>query len=392
MASGFLTFGLLTPQIGSAGPFQGLQSLVDRKIDLGATPVMALAREGVPSGGIAGGGGNAVNGRLFDFYENNGTVEIQLEEQPFYTSDVLPEIRRIQKDIPEFADFLKQAMQLKRWFIESKPIKGEGCLNPSMIQAEQKIVACQDRHQVRLSKKELTAMSSLNRAGLIIHELLLAHGLEMLNPEDRLSSWRNKANIENGIYVQGPVEVQKNVRDLVRSLFDPAVRPSALRERFATYGFVQFMTVTEESVLRQTDVAYRKYACSLLPGQPQQDKERLKQDAMVAYSQCYDGGRIRCETGLLEPSSLGGRESRLYETLFADDFTPYSLGRDRVGFYFRNLRMALDYVKYGIRGFVPDPAVSAAVMKAHCTDFSGRSFTYIQSPELKAAFDRLQEN
>jgi len=134
------------------------------------------------AGGVSDGGGNAVGLQLFDFYENEGTQKITIKElvalEPLtevILSRLSKEILAIKyKEYSPFGEMLKEYLQGKAIYLESKEIKSSGCTNQSMVATQdQKTVGCQDDMEVRLYLPWLRTTDAQNRAGLIVHELLL---------------------------------------------------------------------------------------------------------------------------------------------------------------------------------------------------------------------------
>ncbi len=75
-----------------------------------------------------------------------------------------------------FGTQLKNAIDLREWYIESKPLAEIGCINRALTQESKtlKIGACQDDFEVRLSEEFLKGTSNKLdvQAGMVLHELL----------------------------------------------------------------------------------------------------------------------------------------------------------------------------------------------------------------------------
>lgn len=155
----------------------------------GATPEDPK-KQGLNNGPITDGGGNAVGGKLFDFYENEGTTRLEIKsefldnEENRTLSDTLNEKFRaldaryaVQSTGQGLGRFLisKMASDEKKWMLEPKEIDNKSCLNRSMVDEKtQKIVACQSANEIRISEEWFKTHASPNdRAGLIAHETVL---------------------------------------------------------------------------------------------------------------------------------------------------------------------------------------------------------------------------
>lgn len=133
-------------------------------------------------GGFSDGGGNAIGTTLFDFYENNGSQELSivelLDKEPLAKKMILA----LDSEVPAvghlsslgFGSLLLASVQDKKIFLESKNISSAGCQNQSMVAAsQQRIVACQSDIEIRFNAEWLKKANSKNRAGLIMHEMIL---------------------------------------------------------------------------------------------------------------------------------------------------------------------------------------------------------------------------
>ncbi|MNK06185.1 hypothetical protein D3C87_240770 [compost metagenome] len=133
-------------------------------------------------GGVSDGGGNAVGTTLFDFYENEGSQELSIVE--LLNSEPLAKemILALDREIPAvgrlssigFGSLLLVSVQGKKIFLENKEISSAGCKNESMVAASQQmIVACQSDTEIRFNATWLSTTDARNRAGLIMHEMIL---------------------------------------------------------------------------------------------------------------------------------------------------------------------------------------------------------------------------
>jgi hypothetical protein len=176
------------------------------------------------------GGGNAVNGQLFDFYENEGTEEINVTKLPLYKDFIAPLLKRLEDRLPKVTAYLTESLQSKHWYLEPKEISSEDCVNSSMIKADKKILACQSPFEVRIDSlwfSEMTEKNPQQAAALIVHELLVS---KMLEDSQAIS--------------------EESVRYLNRVFFSGSL-PSAkeLRDTLAARGFAYFATAQETAAL-----------------------------------------------------------------------------------------------------------------------------------------------
>lgn len=161
------------------------QSVADKKRPASkASTLSKPSQQSLQKGGFSDGGGNVVKGDLFDFYENKGSTEssvdkfIALEpraaEVLAYLNSQIPAVRYA--DSGGFSDILKNELGKKDVIIEKKAITSKACLNSSLVStSSQSVAACQDHLELRVNPSELNSIQTANgRAGLIVHELLLA--------------------------------------------------------------------------------------------------------------------------------------------------------------------------------------------------------------------------
>lgn len=187
----------------------------NKAIEAELTPAQATEQvpksnvETMQMGGVSDGGGNAVGTTLFDFYENEGSLEISIEELLWleprmkdllaYLNTNVPAISR--KNSGGFGEILKQSLSGKRIYLESKGISSTACLNQSMVSApNQSVVACQSDKELRLNIEWLRSTNAHNRMGLLLHELILA--------------WAR--GLENG---DNKAQLEQKVRELNRQIF-----------------------------------------------------------------------------------------------------------------------------------------------------------------------------
>lgn len=145
--------------------------------------IILLAKNG---GSTDGGGGNGVGHQFFDFWEVNGSIELSIKE----LIELEPEAKKIISDLDEqipsvdvkldagaFGQTLMQSLGKKTIYLETKSLTSSGCVNRSLVGTQKQVIwACQDDLQVRFNLPLVRdpQVSSFQRAGLIIHELLLA--------------------------------------------------------------------------------------------------------------------------------------------------------------------------------------------------------------------------
>ncbi|MDG0814907.1 hypothetical protein [Bdellovibrio svalbardensis] len=142
-----------------------------------------VSNAAVKMGGVSDGGGNAVGSTLFDFYENAGSLEITLEQLLNLEPKAKQMVELLNQQVPAvdhvesggLGEILKNSLNGKKIYLESKPISSEACKNQSLVSTDQQIVAaCQSDKELRLDVNWLQSASANNRAGLINHELILA--------------------------------------------------------------------------------------------------------------------------------------------------------------------------------------------------------------------------
>lgn len=134
-------------------------------------------------GGVSDGGGNAVGVTLFDFYENVGSLEVNIDEllrlEPqaerilSFLNETIPAVEKVNGN--GLGDILKRLIGSKKIYLEPKEISSEGCINQSMVSsAAQRVVACQSEKELRISINWMKSTDTQNRSGLIMHELVLS--------------------------------------------------------------------------------------------------------------------------------------------------------------------------------------------------------------------------
>ncbi|QLY25773.1 hypothetical protein [Bdellovibrio sp. KM01] len=172
-------------------------------------------------GGSSDGGGNSVGPTLFDFYENQGTIEITVNELISLEPLAQKNLASLDNAIPAvdnifsggLGGIIAKSLAEKKIYLESKQITSDACINQSMVGAgSQKVVACQSDLEVRFDVKWLRNAKPRDRAGLIIHEMLLAWARTRLNdPKDILEQ---KVRIVNRMIFDGNIN-----RDILNKYF-----------------------------------------------------------------------------------------------------------------------------------------------------------------------------
>lgn len=187
------------------------------------------------------GGGNGVNDQLFDFYENSGTEEVDLERHAVFQNYVVPVLKEIEARVPEFVPVLMSSLKSKHWYLEPKEIENEGCINNTMIKSEKVILACQSEFEVRMDLSWVEAMAKKDPkqvAGLFMHEMLVA--LQMKDSR-RIS--------------------EESVRFVNRRLFTGSM-PAAevLQETLKKRGFGNYSTASEIAHAKaEVELTYRDF-------------------------------------------------------------------------------------------------------------------------------------
>lgn len=167
-------------------------------------------RDEVKMGGVSDGGGNAVGSTLFDFYENEGSLKISIQEMISLEPKTKQILNYLNRKVPAvgsshigsgYGDELVDHLKNKSIYLESKGISSEGCKNQSLVSAGgQAVVACQSDSELRLSVQWLQATDANNRAGLFLHELILAWARSEFEHDDK-------------------VKLEQKVRELNRQIF-----------------------------------------------------------------------------------------------------------------------------------------------------------------------------
>lgn len=182
-------------------------------------------------GGVSDGGGNAVGATLFDFYENQGSYEITIDQLLYLEPQAGNIIKLLNSEVPAlnyvnsggFGALLKEAVKNKHIYLEAKAISSEACKNQSMVAAdEQTVVACQSDTEIRFDLNWLKSTDATNRAGLITHEMLLGWARSKHGDLDKK-------------------ELEQKVRELNRAIFSPRqdenTMPDNVKNIFAEKAF-----------------------------------------------------------------------------------------------------------------------------------------------------------
>jgi len=162
------------------------------------------------------GGGNAVNGQLFDFYENEGTQKIDVKKLPVYTQVLEPLFKKLDAKLPALSFYLTSAFKEKSWYLEPKPLSEVGCTNSSMIKVQTTIIACQSPYEVRIDSNWLSAATTTPEQGaaLIMHEMLVA---KMMIPREYRNIREESVRYLNRLFFSSDIpeasELQKIIRD-----------------------------------------------------------------------------------------------------------------------------------------------------------------------------------
>ncbi len=151
-------------------------------------PLAALAAS--QEGGGSPGGGNSVAGKLFDFYEDQGVQDgsVLLKEEILAAKKVL------QKSIGAYLPYFENILDVyknKKIFVDSRKVGNASCTNSgSLLVVDTKVVACQNRYEIRFNKAALATMNEHNKIGLVIHEALLSLRLDDLSNNRALTEYQ----------------------------------------------------------------------------------------------------------------------------------------------------------------------------------------------------------
>jgi hypothetical protein len=180
------------------------------------------------------GGGNSVNGQLFDFYENEGTTVLKVKEHAVYKDYIAPIFKKLEDRLPKITAYLNESLKTKQWYLEPKEIAADDCVNSSMIKAEKKILACQSQFEVRIDSHWFADMLNKNprqAAALIVHELLVA---KMLEANDANPGYIKEESVRylNRLFFSGTLPNAADLRDILNArnfkYFDTAADAAAL--------------------------------------------------------------------------------------------------------------------------------------------------------------------
>jgi len=162
------------------------------------------------------GGGNAVNGQLFDFYENEGTQKIDVKKLPVYTQVLEPLFKKLDAKLPALSFYLTSAFKEKSWYLEPKPLSEVGCTNSSMIKVQTTIIACQSPYEVRIDSNWLSAATTTPEQGaaLIMHELLVA---KMMIPKEYRNIREESVRYLNRLFFSSDIPEAPELQEILQS-------------------------------------------------------------------------------------------------------------------------------------------------------------------------------
>lgn len=158
-----------------------------------------------------GGGGNTVNGRLFDLQENAVAIEVSSAELLGLPS-VREGLQRLYDNFPFLARLLVVHADDKPWVFDRRKISNHFCQNSSLTDIQKGIAACQTMLEVRIDINEWKKLSDEQKAALIIHELLVNQVL-ITNERYFEPVFKEKSNDHK-------LQSESVVREIVRQIFD----------------------------------------------------------------------------------------------------------------------------------------------------------------------------
>ncbi len=183
-------------------------------------------------GGADAGGGNSVDGELFDDFENKDSQLLSASQVEAYVEPILDSIAN---KIPGFAETLRRELRgdksnfptvtPKKWYLEPKALAQTGsCLNKTSLSVKRVVRACQTSVAIRIDKDFFLSFPAI-QGPLILHELLVFQQLEHQEITDEA------------------------VRELNRVLRSPQSSPLLIQQTLTNLGFGTYRT-SEQRKLR----------------------------------------------------------------------------------------------------------------------------------------------
>lgn len=224
-------------------------------------------------GGADAGGGNFHGTELFDDYENKGSEVISQAELRTLAEPYLSGLR---KNLPAMAVALERGLQLKKWYLESKPLKQDGnCRNQSVLSVQLEIRACQSSLAVRADKTFFTAHPEV-RAPLVIHELLVS-----------LQLYKGKARVSD-----------EAVRELSRLLRAANPDYAEIQKAAMNSGFGLYLTAAERARYLAQERIYQKAEC--LPSRTNNEMASRALDKRIEFFNEFSAMDVMRETEELD--------------------------------------------------------------------------------------------
>lgn len=118
-------------------------------------------------------GGNGIGGTLADTVVYEEGIELQPRDIESTIEAGLPETVSAFPTLRHIVKRLTISKEAKIWFLDSRALN-PACLNPITIEANQKILACQNDAEVRINQDWWAAATDRDKAELILHEILTA--------------------------------------------------------------------------------------------------------------------------------------------------------------------------------------------------------------------------
>ena len=159
----------------------------------------------VKEGGVTDGGGNLVNGQLYDYWIKSGTQVVPLDQLLQWNPELIAMLDYIKEYSPKapnlrytsWYDQIINAASKQEWILDSKPIVNVNCWNLSPnVSNYQEVAACNTTHLVRIDGKKFLVelvYDGLAQAGLIMHELLLSWA------KDTFGVYMSKLDLEEAV-------------------------------------------------------------------------------------------------------------------------------------------------------------------------------------------------
>lgn len=179
-------------------------------------------------GGVTDGGGNQIDGTLFDFWVATGTLEVSFSDLLKWNSELRESLEFMTSLSPSsneigYIGWVEEIMLIgkkQRWIFDPKPINNVDCWNLSPnISPFQEVMGCNSVSEVRIYAPAFFGQSDLDehslaqfQAGFILHELLLSWAREKFGIKMR------KLDLEVAVQrINESIRRRQNVTETIRT-------------------------------------------------------------------------------------------------------------------------------------------------------------------------------